>query len=119
MALNFKVEWFRGEESDEGMFVHTQIDMPCYQELIDKEEYNLYLPEERCTLINNLFAIPGIVEVSVKAYRVYVVKAELFKWDTLAGQVLGVIGTALGQSTYNELPGSRLTLDSVKSRRPL
>lgn len=121
MALNYKIEWFRDGDvpSQQGMFVHTTEDMPCYQEFITKEDYVELSDSEKCDFVTALFAIEGIVEVSVKAYRVYVIKAELFQWESLAVSVVQLIGTTLGESVYNEQPGSRMNVESVLQRRQL
>lgn len=121
MTLNFKIEWFRDDDnpSQAGMFVHTQLDMPCYQSLITKEAYAALAASAKCDFVTGLFAIDGVVEVSVKAYRVYVIKAELYDWDTIATLVIGHIGYNLNETTYNELPGSRLQLEKKIARREL
>lgn len=121
MALDFKIEWFRDGEkpSGEGMFLHTKIDLPCYQDFITKEDYTKLTDDEKCDFVTGLFDIPGVVEASVKAYRVYVIKADLYTWEEVSPQVVSYTGTALGQSVYNELPGSRLTIESSLQRRAL
>jgi len=121
MALDFKIEWFRDgtKPTQEGMFVHTTQDLPAYQELIGKEDYEALDESEKSDYVTGLFAIPGVVEVSVKAYQTYVIKAELFKWTDLSSTVISYIGSELGESTFNELPGSRMTVETKLQRREL
>jgi len=122
MALDFKLEYFRDGEtpSQEGVFLHFKEDIPCYMDLITKEEYSELADEDKCEFVTNLFAIPGVVEVSCKAYRVYIIKAELFDWSSVLTNVfVNVIMPAMGESSINELAGSRMKLDNVVQRRKL
>ena len=119
MALDYKIEWFRdnGKPSNQGLYVHTAIDMPCYHDLVTKEDY----PNDpnHCDFVTGLFGIQGIVEVSVKAYQVYVIKAEVFHWEDLVPAVLYYVANYLGQTSVNELPGSRMTVGGINDRRKL
>lgn len=122
MALDFKLEWFRDGEvpTQEGAFLHFLEDVPCYQDLITKEEYAELDEEDKCEFVTNLFAQAGVVEVSSKAYRLYIIKAELFDWSSvLTDVIVNVLFPTFGESSINELPGSRLERTTTLERRKL
>lgn len=121
MALDYKIEWFRDGESpsNQGAFIHLGKDIPCYMDFITKEEYALLEDADKCDLVTSLFAIEGVVEVSCKAYRVYVIKAELFYWESILASVLLLLKSTLSEDSLNERPGSRLELETTLDRREL
>lgn len=122
MPLQFKLEWFRDGETptQEGAFLHFKVDVPCYMDLITKEEYEELEEDEKCEFITSLFNIPGVVEISSKAYRLYIIKAELFDWSSVLTNVFGsVLLPTFNESTTQELPGSRLRRTTTLERRKL
>lgn len=134
MALEYKIEWIIDEKRSfkESAFIHLTKELPCFQARISKEAYTLakcktdaILEEDPeafdaeaqcsqiCELVDKLFAIEGIVEVSIKSYQVYVTKAELFYWDALMPSVLNVLLEELDENTLFEKVGSRSTASQV------
>lgn len=140
MALEFKIEWFRDEKrpTQAGAFIHLTKELSCFQDLITKEEAALIncqteaILEENpdafdaeaqcsqiCELANKMFEIEGVVEVSLRSYQVFVVKAELFNWDDIIPEVLDLLLEDTGETVLFEKIGSRLTLENPTSRRSL
>lgn len=122
MALRFKLEFFRDgtKPTQQGVYMHFEKDVPCYMDLVTKEEYSKFDPEDKCDFVTNLFAVEGVVEVSSKAYRLYIIKAELFDWTSIITNVfVNVLFSSFGESGVQELPGSRITLDNANQRRQL
>lgn len=126
MALKYKLEAFRDgtKPSQEGVFIHFLEDVPCYQSLITKEEYFGSCTDsegaEKNDFITKLFEVEGVVEVSSKAYRLYIIKAELFDWTSIITNVfVDVLFEAFGETSAEELPGSRMTIGDANQRRQL
>lgn len=120
-ALEYKLEYYKGAgggASDEGVFIHLRTDPPAYQTVITKEVYwSAENAANHTDLVNQLFDVPGVVCLSCQAWRVYVEKSPVFKWDEVLADVLSILETNTGSSGVTELPGSGLTLTTDKDRR--
>jgi hypothetical protein len=53
MALKFKLEFFRDgtKPTQAGVYMHFEQDVPCYMDLVTKEEYSKFKPEDKCDLL--------------------------------------------------------------------
>lgn len=120
-ALEYKLEYYKGAQgnaTDEGVYIHLRTDPPGYQTIISKETY--WSPENeinRIAIANRLFDVPGVVRIAIQAWRVYIEKSPVFKWEEVTPGVLEVLRDTTGSSGITELPGSGFTLTSDKDRR--
>lgn len=121
ITLDYKLEYLQGADqggpSDEGVMIHTKIDLPNYISLIGKEDYTKLATDQQTAFITGLFALPGITELSVTRYRVFVEKSPAFDWTEVIPPILSYLQTQLGATALNELPGSKLILSSYLDRR--
>jgi hypothetical protein len=58
------------------------------------------------SFVSALFDLPGVMELSIKANRVWFMKSPTYDWDDVLPNVLEVIRLQLGQSSISELSGS-------------
>lgn len=123
MALDFRLEFLYDESdsADAGVYIHMRQDPPVYQDHVTKEDFAI--SEEPEDFVSALFEIEGVVEVSVKAYRVWIMKSPVFTWLEVLTPTMNTLKTLLGESTLNMLPasgkldGSGFTLSAVENRR--
>ena len=136
MALRYKLEFNYDDEdpSDMGVYIHLKgVNPPIYRSHIDKEDYDVLPDEEKHDFLTGLFNIEGVVELSVKAYRVWLMKHPPYDWDEVMLPVLQFLQDEFGETELSPLPGSAspdggisvgsrnntsaLTLDSPRNRR--
>lgn len=120
-ALEYKLEYYKGAgggATDDGAFIHLRTDSPAYQQIISKETYwSAENSASHTDLVNHLFDVPGVVRLACQAWRIYVEKSPVFKWDEVMPGVLNVLQTDTSSTSLSELPGSGLTLASDNDRR--
>jgi hypothetical protein len=126
MALDYKLEFNTPTgPSDDSVYIHLRVDVPKYISRVGKEEYELLDPSDQDAFFDGLFAVPGVVEISVKAFRVWIMKSPIFNWEEVIVPVLAFLQGFYGEDTFNQLPGSAnqdglgTRLESEKQRRGL
>ena len=136
MPLFYKLEYNYDNEApaDAGVYIHLKhVNVPIYRSLTDKEDYDILPEEEKHDFLTGLFNIEGVVEVSSKAYRVWLMKAPIYTWEDVMLPVLQFLQDWYESETLNPLAGSAepdggisvggrgatsaLTLDSPSNRR--
>lgn len=125
MSLQYKLEYNTPSgSSDESVYIHLRQD-PVFQTRIGKESYSSLPDEEKKDLITDIFDVPGVVELSAKAARLWIMKSPVFSWEEIIQPVLFVLRDYFGESQISPLPGSGLVdgsgfrLTSDKSRRSI
>lgn len=120
-VLNYKLEYFKDatQPSDEGVFIHLDIDLPAYQGLIGKEDYLALDVQDQSAFVTGLFGIAGVMDVSAKANRLFITKSPIFTWMQVFSPLLVYLQAQLGATSVNELPGSGIAIDSPFDRRAL
>ena len=135
-VLLFKLEYFHGAggPTDDGVFIQLRHEVPAYQHVITKEVYFSSENQNHSDFATALFNVYGVVRLSSQAWRVYIEKSPVFKWDEVLGipmipgrpvvnsvpasnSVLNVIMTFCSCQTVEELQGSGITLTSQSDRR--
>lgn len=136
MALRYKLEFNYDDDDPSDMGVYIQLkghNPPVYRAHIDKEDYDVLPDEEKHDFLTGLFNIAGVVELSSKAYRVWLMKHVVYDWDEVMLPVLQFLQDEFSQSSQDPLPGSAepdggvsvgsrgatsaLTLNAPKNRR--
>lgn len=106
MALDYRLEYIYLEEGDDSVFIHTRQDPSAYQDRIGKEDYNALEASEKSNWVTALFGVAGVVELSSKTHRVWIMKSPVYEWDEVIDGVLAAMKTELSETELNELPGS-------------
>ena len=116
--LDFKLEYFKGDTaSDEGVFIQLRSNPTGFMKLVSREEYSLLAEADLVDVVTALFNCPGVVRLSVQAYRVWIEKSPVFGWSEVLGPVIEQLRIDTGQLGVNELPGSPTYLSSNTERR--
>lgn len=107
MALQYKLEYNTPSgPGDEAVYIQLRDDVPFYINQIGKEAYDQLDEEDQHGFITGLFAIDGVVEVSSRAFRVWVMKSPIYTWEEVNESILEYIQDFLGETSLEELPGS-------------
>lgn len=119
MALQYKLEYLKDETQPEDMSVFIQLrrNTPIYQERINKEDYDVLSDGLKHEFLTGLFNIGGVVEVSTKAYRVWISKSPTFTWDEVLNPLLFYMKEYFEEDSLEKMQGSGVTLTSVNDRR--
>jgi len=125
MALEYKLEFNTPSgAADDSVYIHLRVD-PVYRTRIGKEAYSLLDAADKQPLITELFDIAGVVEISTKAHRVWLMKSPIFSWQEVLQPVLFLLRDRFGETSISPLPGSAeidgsgLRLDSDTNRRTI
>ena len=111
--------------SDSSVFIQLRENPPIYQEHIDKEKYDI-LPEElKNVFLTSIFNISGVTELSVKAYRVWIMKSPVYNWKEVLDPVLYYIASYYSFDDIEQMlasgntDGTGFTLSQPVNRRKL
>lgn len=124
-SLKYKLEYNKmSGTSDDGVYVHLREDPAGYYRFqIGKEAYDALDSTAQDAFANGLFAVKGVEEISVTAYRVWYMKAPAYQWDEVNTGALAFLQTFFGKSSLEEISGSAkidgsgLRLESETNRR--
>lgn len=127
MALDYKLEFSYNESSpsDPSVYIQLRRNTPVYQEHIDKEDYDILGDGNKHEFLTGLFNISGVVELSTRAYRIWLMKSPVFTWSEVLLPVLTFLADYYGEDELNQLPGSAnpdgtgFTLEGPNQRRKL
>lgn len=108
MAFEYKLEYtYDGSlPSDSSVYIHMRNNPPIYQAKIDKEDYDILPFVAKHPFLTGLFSISGVVELSSRAYRVWLMKSPVYNWDEVLLPSLYWIAGFYGESQISSLPGS-------------
>lgn len=108
MALDYKLEfvWEDDKPADSSVYIQLRRNTPIYQDRIDKEDYDILDADLKDEFLTGIFNVSGVVEVSTKAYRVWLMKSPVFTWEEVLSPVLNFMMTYYGEDTISSLPGS-------------
>lgn len=108
MALQYKLEFNTPSgSSDDSVYIHLRQD-PVFQTRIGKESYTALPDDQKKDLITEIFDVPGVVELSTKATRIWLMKSPVFSWQEVIQPVLFILRDRFGESSIEDLPGSGL-----------
>lgn len=112
MALQYRLEYNKPSgASDDAVYIHLRKDPDEYYRFrIGKETYEAVSEddeeEDKDALANGLFAIRGVVEIAVTAYRIWYMKAPAYQWEEVNTEVLDFLLNFFGEDVLDPLPGS-------------
>lgn len=132
MALFYKLELLtdKSQPSDDAVYIHIRENPPIYLSHIHKERYDILPPEEKHEFPSTLFSIEGVVELSLKAYRIWLMKSPIYSWKEVIEPVLAYLVFYYSTDEAipingSALPGdmdqdtSRARLNNVNERRTI
>jgi hypothetical protein len=108
MGLKYKLEYNKKSgASDDSCYVHLREDPQGYYRFqIGKEAYDALDESAQDAFANGLFAVKGIEEISVTAYRVWYMKSPVYEWNEVNTDALNFIKNFFGETTLTEIQGS-------------
>ena len=116
MPLFYKIEQLTDETqpADDAIYLHLRANPPTYLSHMDKEEYDLLPAEEKHEFATVLFSIEGVVELSLKAYRIWIMKSPIYTWKEVIEPVLAYLVFYYATDEAVPINGSALpnTMDS-------
>jgi len=106
--LEYRLEFTKDDKnaSDSAVFIHLRRNPPIYQDRIDKEDYDILDESEKNAFTTGLIEIAGVVEISLKAYRIWMAKSPVYEWEEILLPVLFFIKDFFGDDDLEQLPGS-------------
>lgn len=106
MALQYKLEFNTPSgASDDSVYIHLRQD-PVFRTRIGKESYSALPNDQKQGLITEIFGVPGVVEVSTKTNRIWLMKSPIFSWQEVIQPVLFIVRDRFGETSIESLPGS-------------
>lgn len=108
MAFEYKLEFSYdiSTPSDAAVYIQMRKNPPIYRSHIDKENYDVLPDEAKHEWLTGLFNISGVVELSSKAYRIWIMKSPVFTWEEVLLPVLHFMRTWFEEEVLYEMPGS-------------
>ena len=124
-VLYYKLEYNKKSgTSDDAVYVHLRVDPVGYYRFdIGKEAYDALDSSKKDAFANGRFAVHGITEISVTAYRVWYMKSPVFTWQEVNTSALNFIRNFFSLASLSEIQGTGevngtgLRLDSEQDRR--
>lgn len=92
--------------SDDGVYIHMRDNPPIYKEHTTKEDYDVLGDDEKNAFLTELFTVAGVVEVSTKAYRIWLMKSPVYTWEEVLAPIIYYLMTFYGDDSSDSLPGS-------------
>ncbi len=111
--------------SDASVYIQMRDNPPIYMVHTNKEDYDILPPDQQNPFITTLFDIAGVTEMSIKAYRIWIMKSPAYNWSEVLLPILYYLSNFFGYNGITEMAGSGhpdgtgLTLDSVDNRRAI
>jgi hypothetical protein len=126
-ALTYKLEFNYDEStrSDSSVFIQLRANPPIYQARIDKEDYDVLPAELKNEFLTNIFNVSGVTELSVKCYRIWLMKSPVYSWEEVLLPVLYYIASYYGLTQIEQMfgsgntDGSGCTLNTPIERRKI
>lgn len=124
-TFKYKLEFIYDENApaDAAVFIQMRDNPPVYQDHIDKEVYEVEGPQS--DFLTGLFDVPGVVEVSVRAYRIWLMKSPVYTWKEVLEAVLAYLTSYYSYDSAEPLAGSAnvdgtgFTLTGQSNRRKI
>jgi len=125
MTLQYKLEYNTPSGGgDDAVYIQLRTDPAGYYRFrTGKEDYETSGNTD--SFANGLFSVDGVEEISVTAYRVWIMKSPVYDWTEVNSGVLGFLQTFFAEGSLEPIPGSAsldgsgLRLDSDDNRRSL
>src|SRR4051812_15596106 len=95
-----------GSPADASVFIQMRDNVPIYQAHIAKEDYDVLPDDQKNDFLTHLFNIAGVVELSTKAYRIWMMKSPVYSWEEILLPTLTYLVDYFHYDDYAELPGS-------------
>jgi hypothetical protein len=114
--MQYKLEYNYDTEdpADAGCYIQLRDNTPVYRSHTDKEDYDILPEEEKHPWLTGIFNISGVVEVSSRAYRVWVMKSPVYGWQEVLEPTLYFMADYLGHEDGIEpLPGTADVKDEM------
>lgn len=111
--------------SDSSVFIQMRDNPPIYMVHTNKEDYDIIDDDLKNPFITALFNIAGISEMSIKSYRIWIMKSPVYSWTEVLGPVLAYLSEFYEYVGTESLPGSGnidgtgLQLSSANNRRKI
>lgn len=127
MSLMYKLEYSydSGTPADSSVFIQLRENPPVYLPHMHKEDYDLLDISLKTDFASGLFNVAGVTELSIKAYRVWLMKSPVFTWQEVLLPVLYFLAESFGQSGIFAIQGSAdytgsgFTVPSQSQRRKI
>lgn len=116
--LQFKLEYVKFDNADDGCFIHTRQDVPEYRTFLYREDYFVGNDDGKTPFMTGLMEINGVIGVATQCFRTYVEKSPVYTWTEVLGPVVEALRVALNLTNKVELADSGNTVPAT-SRRPL
>lgn len=132
--FSYKLEFLYddGTPSDASVFIQMRDNPPIYMVKTNKEDYDIIPDTEKNPFITKLFDIAGVTEMSLKAYRIWIMKSPTYTWFEVLDPIIIYLASFYGYTGSVTLPASGLVdgsngtyiptgnqLVSVNNRRPI
>jgi hypothetical protein len=110
MAFEYKLEYFFDDNTpgDQSVFLHMKANPPVYMDRTNKEDYDILSDGEKHEFLTNIFDTAGVVEVSCKAYRLWIMKSPAYSWSTITTTIIEYLMTYYEETESSALPGSAM-----------
>lgn len=108
MALQYKLEFVYDDKSsaDASVFIQLRSDPPVYHSRITKEDYVTLDVEDQDDFLTGIFNVDGVVELSSKAFRIWIMKSPTYAWNEVLSPLLDFLMTEFSETEILALPGS-------------
>ncbi len=121
----YKLEFVYDESApaDSSVFIQMRDNPPTYMVHTTKEDFDILSIDQKDPFIKALFDISGIHEMSIKTYRIWIMKSPVYSWTEILNPVLYYLANFYGYVGITALPGSGnidgtgLQLTSLNNRR--
>lgn len=97
----YKLEYIQGwkSQSDPGVLIHLRVNPPVFLKFTPIED----ITEDSDPFARAISEIPGVTDILLTAYRVFVQKSPSYRWDEVLPTLLNTIQTSLGFDSRGEL----------------
>lgn len=123
----YKLEFIYDDSSpsDSSVFIHMRDNPPIYMVHTNKEDFDILDSSQKDPFITALFNIAGVTEMSLKTYRIWIMKSPVYTWEEVLAPFLAYLSNFYEYVGIAPLPGSGnldgtgLQLSSASNRRKI
>lgn len=115
--LDYRLEYVKIDNHDDGVFVHVRTDVPEYRSFVYRDDYFVGADDVRTGFFNGVMNTPGVTGGASQAFRLYITKSPVFSWSEILGPIMEWLKTNVTADGLNELYDSGNTV-LAESRRP-
>lgn len=108
MALLYKIELLKDESrpADDSAFIHLKENPPYYIGRTDKEDYDILPDADKNDFATSILDVSGVVELSITAYRIWVMKTPLYTWKEVLDPIVALLVSNFGEDGSEPTNGS-------------